>query len=281
MSGGCAGPRRLWLVSAGLVIFGLLPGLARLLVELAGDPDATQGSLPAVSRLPVVVHGVAGTGFVVLGAFQFPAARQRARTWHRRAGRLLVPMGLAATMSGLWLTLFYPNLRDSGAPLTAFRVTFSTAMAASILTSLIAIRRRDVPRHRAWMIRAYALGLGASTQIFTLGFGGAAFGTGEVSTALLTGAGWVINLGAAEWVIRRPNRPGSLAHRRVSPPRGVVGSLPAQGEASSCAGVRTFMRSPGRAKMLRISAGRSPMLPNQCGTEVSNSAISPGPRTQS
>jgi uncharacterized membrane protein len=198
------GGGRLWLIAAGLAIFGLLPGLARFLVELVGDPDATQASLSAVSRLPVVVHGVAGTGFVVLGAFQFPAARQRSRTWHRRAGRLLVPMGLAAAMSGLWLTLFYPNLRDSGALLFAFRVTFSTAMAASILISFTAIRRRDVPRHRTWMIRAYALGLGASTQIFTLGFGGAAFGMGEVTTALLTGAGWVINLGVAEWVIRRP-----------------------------------------------------------------------------
>jgi hypothetical protein len=45
--------------------------------------------------------------------------------------------------------------------------------------------------------------------------------------------------------------------------------------------VRTVIRSPGRLKMLRISAGCCPVLPNQCGTWVSNSAISPGPRTQS
>ena len=34
--------------------------------------------------------------------------------------------------------------------------------------------------------------------------------------------------------------------------------------------VRTVIRSPGRPKMLRISAGSSPVLPNQCGTLVSN-----------
>ncbi len=45
--------------------------------------------------------------------------------------------------------------------------------------------------------------------------------------------------------------------------------------------VRTCIRSPGRPKMLRISAGPAPVLPNQCGTVVSNSAISPGPSTQS
>jgi hypothetical protein len=46
-------------------------------------------------------------------------------------------------------------------------------------------------------------------------------------------------------------------------------------------GVRTVIRSPGRPKILRISAGSRPVLPNQCGTWVSNSATSPGPRTQS
>jgi hypothetical protein len=33
--------------------------------------------------------------------------------------------------------------------------------------------------------------------------------------------------------------------------------------------------------MLRISAGWSPVLPNQCGTRVSNSAASPSSRTRS
>ena len=51
-----------------------------------------------------------------------------------------------------------------------------------------------------------------------------------------------------------------------------------KGQSSS---VRSFIRSPGRPKMLSLSAGAWPVLPNQCGTWVSNSAISPGPRTQS
>ena len=54
------------------------------------------------------------------------------------------------------------------------------------------------------------------------------------------------------------------------------------GAAYACAGVpRTVMRSPGRPKMLRISAGLVPVLPNQCGTVVSKVATSPGPRTTS
>ena len=53
------------------------------------------------------------------------------------------------------------------------------------------------------MMRAYALALGVGTQAFTLGFGEPVFGTGELSTALLMGAGWGINAAVAEWVIRK------------------------------------------------------------------------------
>ncbi|MGH2393779.1 MAG: DUF2306 domain-containing protein [Candidatus Limnocylindria bacterium] len=195
-------------MAIGLALFGLIPGLARLLVALAGDPEAAQATDSGASPWPGIVHAASGTSFVVLGAFQFPLALRRSRrTWHRRIGRLLVPLGLMAAISALWLSLFYPDLRDSGALLTAFRLAFGTAMAASILAGLAAIRRRDISRHRQWMIRAYALGLGAATQVFTLGFGGALLGQGVLSTALLSGAAWVINLAIAEWAIRRRPRP--------------------------------------------------------------------------
>jgi hypothetical protein len=197
--------RRVWVIAAALALLGLLPGLARLLVGLAGDPEAPPDA-PGVS-LPLVVHAVSGTLFVVVGAFQFPTARRRGtRTWHRRTGRLLAPTGLTAALSALWLALFYPHLRHTGELLTALRVTFSTAMAACIVLGFLAIRQRDIVRHRAWMIRAYAIGLGAGTQLFTLGFGGAVFGEGELATAALNGAGWVINLAVAERAVRRWKR---------------------------------------------------------------------------
>ena len=127
-------------------------------------------------------------------------------------------------MSALGLTLFYPNLHDTGALLTAIRLTFGTAMVASIVVAYTAIRRRDIARHRAWMIRAYALALGVSTQIFTLGFGQAIVGDTELSTALLIGAGWVINLAIAEWAIRRRFRrpPATPADQRHAAGRRAV-----------------------------------------------------------
>ena len=76
-------------------------------------------------------------------------------------------------------------------------------MFTSLLLGSIAIRRRDIARHRAWMTRAYALALGAGTQVFTLGIGETLLVPSDRSTALLQGAGWAINLAVAEWFIRR------------------------------------------------------------------------------
>jgi hypothetical protein len=55
------------------------------------------------------------------------------------------------------------------------------------------------------MVRAYALGVGAGTQVFTQGIGEALFGTSDLSTAISVGSGWAINAVVAEWVIRRPS----------------------------------------------------------------------------
>jgi Predicted membrane protein (DUF2306) len=47
-----------------------------------------------------------------------------------------------------------------------FRQLFGSTMASSVILGPIAIRRRDIARHRARMTRAYALALGAGTQAF-------------------------------------------------------------------------------------------------------------------
>lgn len=87
--------------------------------------------------------------------------------------------------------------------LYVFRLAFAAATAYGIVRGFIAIRRRDVAGHRAWMIRAYAIGLGAGTQVFTEAIGEAIVGTGVVAGDLAKGAGWAINLLVAEWIIRR------------------------------------------------------------------------------
>ena len=84
-------------------------------------------------------------------------------------------------------------------------------VAATIILGFAAIRRGDVIGHRAWMTRAYAIGLGAGTQVLTQWVGSLIISQpSELSGALLMGAGWVINLAVAEWTIRK--RPANRAH---------------------------------------------------------------------
>jgi len=189
---------------AALVGLGLLPivaGSVRL-VELSGGPAL----LPArhdPSSVPLAVHIVSVIVYAVLGAFQFSARlRRRKKGWHRIAGRLLVVVGLAVALSAIWMTLYYPR-SDGGDLLYLFRLLAASGMAASIVLGFQAIRRRDITQHRAWMTRAYAIAMGAGTQVFTLGIGEANFGSSDLSIALLQGVAWVINLAVAEWFIRR------------------------------------------------------------------------------
>ena len=179
------------------------------LVELTGGV----GVMPSDARytaspLPVVLHILCATVFAMLGAFQFsPRLRRRRPGWHRRAGRVLVIAGLGVALSALWLNHFFPRADATREVLYPLRMAFGAAMVVTVVLGFIVARRRDFARHRAWMIRTYAIGLVAGTQVFTLGIGGAIFGTGDVTTALLLAAAWGINLAVAERAIRkRPRR---------------------------------------------------------------------------
>lgn len=204
-SGGAT--RRGWSVLPGLLLLSAFPVIAGTLrmLELSGGPQL----LPANARIeaspgPLVVHVIAAGVFALLGVLQFSAGiRRQWPGWHRASGRVLVGAGLLVAFSGLWMTLFYVGA-PGGPLLWAVRLLVGSALAASILLGLTAIRRRDIAAHRAWMIRAYALAVGAGTQVLTQGVGEALFGTGELSTAVSVSAGWAINLAVAEWVIRRP-----------------------------------------------------------------------------
>lgn len=198
-----------WLVPLALIMLSAVPflgGVVRL-VALAGGAEITpENARFFAAPLPVVLHILSATLFCILGAFQFaPGFRRRRPGWHRGAGRLLVLCGLVAGLSGLWMTMFYPLYphRQSGL-LYGFRLLFGSAMVLSVALGLRAILRRDRARHRAWMIRSYALGQGAGTQALTFLLWFLILGTPSALTGeLLMGASWVINLVVAEWIILR------------------------------------------------------------------------------
>jgi uncharacterized membrane protein len=211
-----------WLVPTALLVLSVVPlaaGAFRL-TELVGGAQITPANARFfASPLAIILHIVSASVYAILGAFQFATGFRRRRPgWHRAAGRLLIPCGLLVGLSGLWMTLFYPRSDGSGELLYALRLLFGSAMVVSIVLGFAAILRGDVMRHRAWMMRGYAIGLGAGTQVLTLLAGELIAGPpSELSRALLMGAGWVINLAVAEWAIRkRPAPPARTAAAVVS-----------------------------------------------------------------
>ena len=63
------------------------------------------------------------------------------------------------------MAVYYDLPAHDNALLEAFRLIFGTLMIVSLVLGVTSILRRDVARHRLWMMRAYAIGLGAGTQV--------------------------------------------------------------------------------------------------------------------
>lgn len=203
-----------WTVPALLMVLALVPsvaGMARV-VELARGGPVTPGNARFFAMpLPVVLHIVTAIPFAVLGALQFSSAwRRRAGRWHAIAGRILVPLALMVALTGLWMTLWYPWPEADGIAVYLMRLFFGTAMAVAVVMGVAAIRRRDFAAHGAWMTRAYAIGMGAGTQVLThLPWFVLVGAPSEGPRAVLMAAGWMINVVVAERVIRRGARLGS------------------------------------------------------------------------
>ena len=197
-----------WWVPAGLILLSVIPltfGAIHLYQLMNGIEITTPNARIFASPAPVVIHIISATVYALLGAFQFVSRLwQRGIKWHRWVGRLLLPFGLLVGFSGLWMTLFYPYPEGASKLLYVLRLFFGSGMVLSIILGFISIRKRDVTQHQAWMTRAYAIGMGAGTQVLTGMVGALIFGkVNQFENALLMGAAWAINLAIAEWSIRK------------------------------------------------------------------------------
>ena len=159
-----------------LVAFGVASSIARALV-IADVAWVTQahaavtdrfypqyaGEVPrmeqhfARSAGIMLVHVVTGAVFLSLGLLQFSTRfRSRHLNFHRWSGRLLVALAIFAGGSGIWLGVIAPYSSGERVPTAAAGALFLTAPAIAI----IAVRRGDLARHREWMIRFFAIGVG-------------------------------------------------------------------------------------------------------------------------
>lgn len=202
-----------WLIPTALLALGFIPiaaGIVRLQQVGLGADITPDNARFLAAPWPVVLHIVSAILFSVFGALQFtPGLRRRKPDWHRRVGRGLVPCGLVVALTGLWMTQFYPPGIEppasfDGPFVYVIRLLAGSAMALCLSLGLAAVLRRDIPRHQTWMMRGYALGLGAGTQVLThLPWFLFPSIQGELARTLFMAAGWGINLAVAEWLIAR------------------------------------------------------------------------------
>jgi uncharacterized membrane protein len=218
-----------FLIPGGLLVLSFVPAVAgtfRVVQLTVGAEITPDNARFFAAPLPVVLHIVSSVIYSIAGAFQFsPGFRRRRPQWHRAAGRVLIPCGLIVAFSALWMNQSFPlgNLKGPGVAdydgrsLYAIRLVVGSAMAVFLCLGVATILKRDFRSHGAWMIRAYALGLGAGTQAFTH-IPWFLFPSihGELTRTLCMAAGWAINAAVAEWAIARAARPESRAPEVVA-----------------------------------------------------------------
>ena len=205
-----------WALLAFMLVYSFVPtigGLFRVL-ELAGGPAiAPPNPRASADPLPITVHILTSLVFCLAGALQFlPSFRRHVPVHHRINGRVVAIAGCASAATGLWMTHVYTFPAGlQGSLLYWVRMVLGSAMVLLIVWAVIAIRSRDRFRHTASMLRAYAIGQGASTQT-VLGIAWIVFAGSEASGSMrdvIMISAWILNLAVAEVLIGRLPKPGA------------------------------------------------------------------------
>ncbi|MBK8202823.1 MAG: DUF2306 domain-containing protein [Bdellovibrionales bacterium] len=196
-----------WIVISSLLLLSIIPVIAGIvrMNELIGGIVTAENSRFHASPIPVTMHIISVTIYSLFGAFQFSEGfRMQFTKLHRQFGKILIVSGFFAAITGLWMSLFYPAANYDGPFVQFVRLIVGTAMLIFLVFGVDAILRQEFKEHGAWMIRAYALGLGAGTQVLThvpwFVFPSI---KGEFSRAVFMTLGWVINVIVAEVIIQK------------------------------------------------------------------------------
>jgi uncharacterized membrane protein len=167
----------------------------------------------AVNPLATLLHVLPGAMFLILAPLQFSSRiRDRYIQFHRWSGRVLVLAAFVVAIPGLYFGLLIPY--GGLGEVTAVAV-FGGLFVFAVGRAFLAIRTRQVARHREWMIRAFAIAIGISTvrvvgAIFDLALTPAGIRPPAVFVFSLW-TGWCLTLGAGElWIRYTRPRGGSL-----------------------------------------------------------------------
>jgi uncharacterized membrane protein len=182
-----APPRRrlLWTAVIFLSVIGVAVAARRIVVLIpvltAGYHPAPATPNPRLAQLhatddifanhPALTlsHIIPGLLFMLLGPFQFSKTiRNTHPRWHRVNGRIFLMCGYVIGVSALVMSVAMPAIGgvNQAVATTLFGILFLLALTKAFRH----IRRREIPQHREWMIRAYAIGLAVATIRPIIGF---------------------------------------------------------------------------------------------------------------
>jgi uncharacterized membrane protein len=166
-------PKRATRLVWGAVVFLIVVGVAavarRTIVLIYPGHLGNGSSVPAAAldtgfarhTALTLAHILPGALFLLLAAFQFSAGiRQKHLQFHRWSGRVLVVTGMIIGTSALVMSY---TMNIGGPNETAATTLFAIVFLICLIKAYLLIRRKQVARHREWMIRAYAVGLGVAT----------------------------------------------------------------------------------------------------------------------
>lgn len=161
--------RFVWFGVIFLVVVGIAAVTRRTLVLLWPAQFGGRQSNPAAAldagfarhMALTLVHILPGALFLGLAPLQFAQGfRQKHLQLHRWSGRVLVVSGLIIGISALVMSY---TMNIGGPNETAATTLFAILFLICLVKAYLYIRRKEVVRHREWMIRAYGVGLGVAT----------------------------------------------------------------------------------------------------------------------
>lgn len=154
-------PILLVLLLAFLTVIPVLNSLVQVFQIPSGTYPKDSARL-AVAPISWFFHVLASVAFGITGPVQFVRAlRHRFGALHRSFGWIFVLSGTTIGILGLSIFAQATSLRTPLA--TIARGLFSLALLVALALAIAAIRDPDFLRHRAWTIRAYAVGMGLGT----------------------------------------------------------------------------------------------------------------------
>ena len=160
--------RLLWTGVVLLVVIGIAAVTRRTLVllwpSLSGGKSNPAAALDAGFARHIaltLIHILPGGLFLALAPLQFmPSVRQKHLQFHRWSGRVLVICGLIIGVTALVMSY---TMNIGGPNETAATTLFAIVFLICLVKAYLYIRRKEVARHREWMIRAFGVGLGVAT----------------------------------------------------------------------------------------------------------------------